>query len=120
MAGHQFVVLTVPQQPADLGLGIHAAHTGAVGRVPKANVMVRRAATGGQQRGLPGAPGEGLDGSSVLGQGVSQGVVGAPDVHNVVIATTGGERERERNSTINVCMHVCIHMYIYLTIDCFM
>jgi len=58
------------------------------GDVPELDASISGTSSSGQEVSLPGAPGESLDGSSVIGEGELGGRFGhVPDVDNVVVST---------------------------------
>ena len=70
-----------------LGVGVDGVEEGAGVGVPELDAAVGRAAPGGQQVGLEGAPRQRLDGSRVRGQAVQGGTPSrAPHVQQVVVA----------------------------------
>lgn len=89
VAGDQLLVMWRPDNSTDLGLGIDRVDTRAARSVPEAQVSIGGTATSGQQIGLPRAPGESLDGGSVVVEGElggpACGVVVIPDTDNVII-----------------------------------
>lgn len=79
-----------PHDGADLGVGVDRVDARAAVRVPEAEVPVGGAAAGGEEAGLPRAPGERLDGGGVvveleLGRPRRRAVLVVPDRDDVVV-----------------------------------
>lgn len=90
MAGDDLLVLLVPEEGGHLGLGVDAVDARARVDVREHNRAVGGTAAGGEEVGLPWAPGEGLDGGGVGRD--RRAVLGAtlvPDVDNVVVTARG-------------------------------
>lgn len=83
-----------PGQLAHLGVSLGGGEASTSGGVPGSDSSVGCTSTRGKCVGLEGAPGEGLDGGSVVvereeGGLSSVSVVDVPDVEHVVVATRG-------------------------------
>jgi hypothetical protein len=83
-------VVGAPAERGDLRAGVDAVDASARGRVPEVDVTVIRTTASGEEVHVPGAPGESLDGSLVVGLGElgNRQRSSVPDGDEVVVAAS--------------------------------
>lgn len=88
--GDDLLVRSAPAEGSNLASGVDAVDASARGGVPEVDVSVVGSTAGGEQVGLPRAPGECLDGGLVVGLLELGGreLTGIPDGDEVVVATS--------------------------------